>query len=631
MKRGDSRISRVQKWKAFLLPEEPLDFAINCSLDMPNQRVIKTDAERTRNKLLNKNEKSMLELLLTFYCKQEQIFYKQGLNEVLAPFMIFMREGLSLCKVYCYFKNFVKNYLPCMFVDKEFKALQAQFLLFRLLIRYYDPEVSIFLAAYNIEPELYCMPWFLTLLASKIQDLEIVYGLWESYMDENDRLFIMFIASAFLLKNRQTILRSDPSSIAQTISELTISTQKDLDEVLIRAGELKRNLPYSLYINLYFTDFYNLSNIDQEITKFDSQSCLTIQPREIIQRCFPVLATCASCSNSKATCIWCSKSNHPVPLIIIDCRTEVEREAGMIPNTLPLDSRAYQDVDTLVSIPDQYRDLKETFHITLLGSRGFRYNGNEDSETDVVQNMIEGLLKAFFKKSFPYVSIVEGGYFACHEMAYSAKLEFDGHNAEYCMVCNPEGPRVSYVLKRRLNSLRRSFMGKVKSALSYAGNAFQAINFKQDELPETTINSRNSTVYKSNLIYKKKLDAWKHDNSVSFYYGKKFDRELSSIYPEDYIIIVTRTEVLLSTPFDDKPNASEDTPVSILIEHAKIKDLLKITSKRSSQSTLTFYFKNTSEFVFSYTLRNPQEAKNCISQVGSYFNILRPQGNSNER
>lgn len=453
-------------------------------------------------------------------------------------------------------------------------------------------------------------------------------------MDENDRLFIMFISSAFLLKNRIKILRSDPSSIAQTISELTISTQEELYDILRRAGELKRILPYSLYINLYFTDSHDSLNIDEVISKFDSQSCLTVQPREIIQRCFPVLATCVSCSNNKGTCIWCSMSCNPVPLIVIDCRTEVEREAGMIPNTLPLDPKAYQDIDTLVSIPDQYKELKETFHITLLGSRGFRGSKNDEPETDVVQNMIEELLKAFFKKSFPYVSIVEGGFYACHEMAYSAKLEFDGHNAEYCMVCNPDGPRVSYVLKRRLNSLRRSFIGKVKSALSYAGSAFRAINFNQDELPElqeTTISTRNSTVYRSNLIYKKELDAWKKDNSVSFYYGKKFDRELSSIYPEDYIIIVTRTEVLLSTPFDDKPNVSEDTPVSILIEHAKIKDLLKITSKRSSQSTLTFYFKNTCEFVFSYTLRSPQEAKNCISQVGSYFNILRPQGNPNIR
>ena len=154
MKRNELKLSRTQKWKIYLLPEETLDFPISCLLDMPNQRVIKTDSERTRNKQLTKNER-----------KSEQIYYKQGLNEVLAPFMIFLRDGLSLCKVYLYFKNFVKNYLPCMFVDKEFKALQAQFLLFRLLIRYYDPEISIFLAANNIEPELYCMPWFLTLLA----------------------------------------------------------------------------------------------------------------------------------------------------------------------------------------------------------------------------------------------------------------------------------------------------------------------------------------------------------------------------------------------------------------------------------------------------------------------------------
>lgn len=165
MKKTDQKSYRLQKWKSYLLPEDIIDFPITCSMDMPNQRVIRTDAERTRNKQLSKSEKGLLELFLTFYCKQENIYYKQGLNEVLAPFMLFMREGVSMCNVYLYFKNFVKNYLPSMFVDKEFKSLQAQFLLFRLLIRYFDSEISVFLAANNIEPELYCMPWFLTLLA----------------------------------------------------------------------------------------------------------------------------------------------------------------------------------------------------------------------------------------------------------------------------------------------------------------------------------------------------------------------------------------------------------------------------------------------------------------------------------
>jgi hypothetical protein len=446
-------------------------------------------------------------------------------------------------------------------------------------------------------------------------------------MEENDKLYIMFIASAFLLKNREKILKAESSSIAQTISELTISTQEELKDVLSRANDLKRHLPYSLYINLYVTDF-SIQKIDEEIERFDSYPCLSIQPREIIQRCFPNLANCAACSSkyNKTTCIWCSMSMHPVPLIIIDCRTEVEREAGMIPNTLQLDPRAYQDVDALISIPDQYQDLKGTFHITLLGSKAFKEGRLEDGETDVVQNMVEGLLKAFFRKAFPFISIVEGGYAQCHELAFKAKLDFDSHNPEYCLVCNPEGPRVSYVLKRRLNSLRRSFMGKVKSALSYAGSAFRAINFTNEEQLESHEPIAPSKVLRSNLLYKKELDLWKRDNSVSFYIGKKFDRELSYSYPEEYVIIVTKLEVLLSTPFDDKPGASDDTPVSILIEHAKIKDLLKITSKRSSPSTLTFYFKNTSEFIFSYTLRNQQEAKNCINQVGSYFNILRPQG-----
>ena len=165
MRRQENKPYRLQRWKHFLLPEELADFPITCTMDMVNQRVIRTDAERTRNKQLSKTEKGMLELLLTYYCKQESIYYKQGLNEVLAPFMLFMRDGVSMCNVYLYFKQFISLYLPSMFVDKEFKALQTQFLLFRLLIRYFDSEISVFLAAHNIEPELYCMPWFLTLLA----------------------------------------------------------------------------------------------------------------------------------------------------------------------------------------------------------------------------------------------------------------------------------------------------------------------------------------------------------------------------------------------------------------------------------------------------------------------------------
>lgn len=52
----------------------------NTNCDLENQRVIRADAERTRSaETLNKDH---IELIMTLYCKRNNIKYKQGLNEV---------------------------------------------------------------------------------------------------------------------------------------------------------------------------------------------------------------------------------------------------------------------------------------------------------------------------------------------------------------------------------------------------------------------------------------------------------------------------------------------------------------------------------------------------------------------
>jgi RNase H-fold protein (predicted Holliday junction resolvase) len=56
--------------------------------DLENQRVVRADAERTRGS--ENLDKDTIELILTKYCKNNNIKYKQGLNEVLAPFMYMM-------------------------------------------------------------------------------------------------------------------------------------------------------------------------------------------------------------------------------------------------------------------------------------------------------------------------------------------------------------------------------------------------------------------------------------------------------------------------------------------------------------------------------------------------------------
>lgn len=106
---------------------------------------------------------------------------------------------------------------------------------------------------------------------------------------------------------------------------------------------------------------------------------------------------------------------------------------------------------------------------------------------------------------------------------------------------------------------------------------------------------------------------------------KKFDRITNKIHNEECIMIVTKTRVIVSTLFEDSNLFAADSPVSDLVEEAKIRDLVKITSKRNSSSTLTFYFKHNEEYCFSYTFKDTADAKSCLAQVSSYFNLLRTQ------
>ena len=61
----------------FILDDEEIRATV---CDLENQRVVRADSERTRgNEMLDKD---MVELVLTKYCKNNNIKYKQGLNEV---------------------------------------------------------------------------------------------------------------------------------------------------------------------------------------------------------------------------------------------------------------------------------------------------------------------------------------------------------------------------------------------------------------------------------------------------------------------------------------------------------------------------------------------------------------------
>lgn len=93
------------------------EFSVDTELDLENQRVISIDVARTKSDQLTSDEKLTLEKMLTLYCKTERVSYKQGMNEILAPFMMLNRQGVALHLCYLCFKNFIEKFIPTMFLD----------------------------------------------------------------------------------------------------------------------------------------------------------------------------------------------------------------------------------------------------------------------------------------------------------------------------------------------------------------------------------------------------------------------------------------------------------------------------------------------------------------------------------
>lgn len=79
------------------------------------------DAERTRSEIFDSKKKKNLFLILRTYCEKTDLIYKQGLNEVLAPFVYLRKANVSYVQIYNIFTIFMKKYLRNLFEDEVLK------------------------------------------------------------------------------------------------------------------------------------------------------------------------------------------------------------------------------------------------------------------------------------------------------------------------------------------------------------------------------------------------------------------------------------------------------------------------------------------------------------------------------
>jgi len=629
----EGRESRIERLKViakqhFLLQEPPASVDFSSDSDLEYRRVIKADADRTRSSLLSLSERGKLESMLTHYCRTERIRYKQGLNEVLAPFLLLQREGLTDAECYSCFKAFVQQYLLPWYIDQDFRMLRAAFFVFRLMLKYHDSRFSLYLANANIGPELYSTPWFLTIFASKIADANLVLALWEELMASRDQMFVIYIALALLFVNRNQILASEPSIILVTTSQLTINTEEDLVKILAKAKELMETTPPS--VEVYFANMRLDCDdgIDGKLAFLEKEFCVSVLPSEIVQTCYPAL-THVNCQTG--TCRYCQKASSRLNMVIIDCRTAEEQASCTLPNTHLLEPEAYTDQEIMSEIPDRFISIRGSYHIVLLGSGPFRasnftldYIEQAEEEVDVVQNMMENLLLDFQRKGFPYVSIVQGGFAECHHYAVALSCELERH-AEDCRYCRNE-------TGERGENSKGTVMGKVKSV--FAGLKALAKRYTGKGEDQEAVSDEPPTVLPavsgSRVVIlkvksrQKELEKWQNDPSTRFYACKKYDKLIGLCYPEDRILVLTKHEIVISTPFSMSPADSGALVVGTVEESAPLLSLQKIASKKSNAKVLSFYFSQLDEEIsFSYGFGDTEEAKDCISHTQDLIKQLK--------
>ena len=306
---------------------------------MKFERVIRVDAQRTRGDMeLFRSSAviSRLIKLLSFYCFKNKINYKQGLNEVFAPFLILENSDAL---AYLLAKSFVDKFLFNVYSDDEFLSLQCAFRLFEKTLQYHDPKLAHHFEQFELVPELYATSWFITLFSQSVP-IHLLFQIWDFLLlepNERDKRFLhFFIVLAFICSNRQVFLNSHSSDLPILLTSalayhrrnvtnnehisvetkehtnklLYLTDETVVDMILTRSKILMRETPKSTKDDLYDILFNNTLPIVDYLNDLEQQPCLLIKPLSLLEGCF--LHTGLNASQPK--------------FIILDCRSKDQFE-----------------------------------------------------------------------------------------------------------------------------------------------------------------------------------------------------------------------------------------------------------------------------------------------------------------
>ncbi|XP_071951591.1 TBC domain-containing protein kinase-like protein isoform X2 [Antedon mediterranea] len=323
-------------------------------------------------------------ILKAWVVSHPDLVYWQGLDSLCAPFLFlnFNNEALA----YACLSAFIPKYLYKFFLKDNSAVIQEYLAVFSHLITFHDPELSNHMESIGFIPELYAIPWFLTMFAH-VFPLHKLFHLWDTLLLGNSS-FPLCIGVAILQQLRSGLLASGFNECILLFSDMPeIDIERCVKESIRVFCGIPKSAAYrqhahpprghatdSAYsqikpVSYYSTDCHDvprseLSRDAMTLQDLKSEKSPRISAEDLLELCG--LRGMISRSPTKKT-----KSGKPM-ILIVDVRSSEDFARGQIPGSynVPFD-QAFSPEGDLVQCPAVTAlNMQKGRVIVIVGNRG---------------------------------------------------------------------------------------------------------------------------------------------------------------------------------------------------------------------------------------------------------------------
>ncbi|XP_023017738.2 TBC domain-containing protein kinase-like protein [Leptinotarsa decemlineata] len=218
-------------------------------------RQIEVDIPRCHqyNELLSSAEghRKLKRILKAWVYKNSQFVYWQGLDSLTAPFLYLNFNDEA--KAFACLSEFVPKFLHKFFLKDNSAVIEEYLAKFSQLIAFHDPELANHLYEINFYPQLFAIPWFLTLF-SHVFPLYKILHLWDKVLLGNSS-YSLHIGLSILTQLRDRLLTSGFNECILLFSDLP---EVDIEKCVVLSNSTFKTTPTSITARQHENEEYRM-------------------------------------------------------------------------------------------------------------------------------------------------------------------------------------------------------------------------------------------------------------------------------------------------------------------------------------------------------------------------------------